>query len=89
MSEERSWAKAYKKSWLEMIRAFIKFNMTDEVEVIDYQTLSIKGNEFKVDVTNYTGHAERYIFLNPANGRMVIENNGRSKVYQFEVDLID
>lgn len=89
MEIERSWADAYKKSWCEMIRAFIKFNLTDEVEVIEHDIISIKGKEYKVDVTNYTGSSERYIFLNPANGRMVIENAGRQKVYKFEVGLVD
>lgn len=89
MEAERSWAEAYRKSWCEMIRAFIKFNLTDEVEVVSFDTISIKGNHYKVDVTDYTGSAERYIFLNPSNGRMVIENAGRQKVYKFEVGLVD
>lgn len=89
MKVERSWAEAYRKSWCEMIRAFIKFNLTEEVEVIDFDKISIKGNEYKVDITNYTGSSERYIFLNPANGRMVIENAGRRKIYKFEVGIVD
>lgn len=89
MEAERSWAEAYRKSWCEMIRAFIKFNLTDEVEVVSFDTISIKGNNYKVDVTDYTGSADRYIFLNPSNGRMVIENAGRQKVYKFEVGLVD
>lgn len=72
-----------------MIRAYIKFNLTDDVEVIDYNVIKIKGKDYKVDITDYTGISERYIFFNPSNGRMVIENGGRRKVYKFEVGLLD
>jgi len=40
-----------------------------------------------VDVTDYTGNSENYIFLNPSNGRMVIETKGVQKIYKFEVEL--
>ena len=43
----------------------------------------------KVDVTDYTGNSENYIFLNPSNGRMVIETKGIQKIYKFEVELTD
>ncbi len=89
MEVERSWAEAYRQSWCEMIRAYIKFNLTDDVEVISYDRIKIKGKEYKVDITNYTGVEEKYIFFNPSNGRMVIENGGRQKVYKFEVGIVD
>jgi hypothetical protein len=89
MEATNSWAEAYKKSWCEMIRAYIKFNLVDDVEVVDYNLIKIKGNEYKVDITDYTGHSGRYIFFNPSNGRMVIENDGRRKVYKFEVGIND
>jgi hypothetical protein len=89
MEAERSWAEAYRKSWCEMIRAYIKFNLVDDVEVVDYNIIKIKGKDYKVDITDYTGISERYIFFNPTNGRMVIENDGRRKVYKFEVGLLD
>lgn len=72
-----------------MIRAYIKFNLVDDVEVVDYNIIKIKGKDYKVDITDYTGISERYIFFNPTNGRMVIENEGRRKVYKFEVGLLD
>lgn len=72
-----------------MIRAYIKFNLVDDVEVVDYNIIKIKGRDYKVDITDYTGISERYIFFNPTNGRMVIENDGRRKVYKFEVGLLD
>jgi len=72
-----------------MIRAYIKFNLVDDVEVVDYNIIKIKGKDYKVDITDYTGISERYIFFNPTNGRMVIENDGRRKVYKFEVGLLD
>jgi hypothetical protein len=89
MEAERSWAEAYRKSWCEMIRAFIKFNLTDDVEVVSHDTIKIKGNDFKVDINNYTGSTDKYIFLNPSNGRMVIESNGKQKVYKFEIGIND
>lgn len=85
----KSWSEAYRKSWLEMIRAFLKFNIASakEVEVIEWNLISINGKEFKVDVTDYTGSSENYIFLNPSNGRMVIETKGVQKIYKFEVEI--
>ena len=72
-----------------MIRAYLKFNIpsANEGEVIDWNKMSINGKEFKVDITDYTGNSENYIFLNPSNGRMVIETKGVQKVYKFEVEL--
>ena len=85
----KSWSEAYRKSWCEMIRAYLKFNIPSakEVEVIDWNKMSINGKEFKVDITDYTRNSENYIFLNPSNGRMVIETKGVQKVYKFEVEL--
>ena len=84
-----SWSEAYRKSWCEMIRAYLKFNIASakEVEVISWNAMRINGKEFKVDITDYTGSADNYIFLNPSNGRMVIETKGVQKIYKFEVEL--
>lgn len=72
-----------------MIRAYLKFNIASakEVEVISWNAMLINGKEFKVDITDYTGSADNYIFLNPSNGRMVIETKGVQKIYKFEVEL--
>lgn len=72
-----------------MIRAYLKFNISSarEVEVVDWNKMFINGKEFKVDITDYTGNSENYIFLNPSNGRMVIEIKGVQKIYKFEVEL--
>jgi len=85
----KSWSEAYRKSWCEMIRAYLKFNIASakEVEVLDWNKMLINGKEFKVDITDYTGNSANYIFLNPSNGRMVIETKGVQKIYKFEVEL--
>lgn len=72
-----------------MIRAYLKFNIASakNVEVISWNAMRINGKEFKVDITDYTGSADNYIFLNPSNGRMVIETKGVQKIYKFEVEL--
>ena len=72
-----------------MIRAYLKFNIASakEVEVLDWNKMLINSKEFKVDITDYTGSADNYIFLNPSNGRMVIETKGVQKIYKFEVEL--
>jgi len=84
-----SWSEAYRKSWCEMIRAYLRFNIASakEVEVLDWNKILITAKDSKVDITDYTGSSENYIFLNPSNGRMVIETRGVQKIYKFEVEL--
>jgi hypothetical protein len=49
----------------------------------------LNNQEYKFDVSDYTGHSERYVFFNPINGRLLLESNGKKKVYKFEVSLFD
>lgn len=84
-----------KHAFANLVRAYLRFNVPQatSVEVLlsdEYEVhILINGNPYKFDVSDYTGHEERYIFFNPASGRLVIENNNVSKVYKLEVNLLD
>jgi hypothetical protein len=73
------------------VRAFLKFNVSDALNVVVEKEgdISINGNYYKFDVSDYTGKTDQYIFFNPSSGRLVIEGKGVSKVYKLEVDLLD
>jgi hypothetical protein len=80
-----------KRAFAELVRAYLRFNIESarEVTVLDDGNLSINGTEFKFDVSDYTGKTGAYIFFNPSNGRLVIENKAVKKIYKLEVDLLD
>lgn len=80
-----------KKAFANLIRAYLRFNVKSatEVVVLDDGNIQINGTEFKLDVSDYTGNSGAYIFYNPSNGRMVIENKNVQKVYKLEVNLLD
>jgi hypothetical protein len=52
MEATNSWAEAYKKSWCEMIRAYIKFNLVDDVEVVDYNLIKINTKDYILEVSS-------------------------------------
>jgi len=74
-----------------LVRAYLRFNVNDALNIVVEAdgSISINGNLYKFDVSDYTGCTEKYIFFNPSSGRLVIEGNGTSKVYKIEVDLLD
>ncbi len=80
-----------KVAFANLVRAYLKFNVSDalKVEVLEDGNITINDKEYKLDVNDYTGSATNYIFFNPSSGRLVIEGNGVSKVYKLEVDLLD
>lgn len=80
-----------KKAWGHCLCAFFKFNVEQikDCFVNDNFNLVINGNEYKFDVSEYTGSEERYVFFNPVSGRLYIEANGIKKIYKFEVALFD
>lgn len=80
-----------KVAFANLVRAYLKFNVSDalKVEVLEDGNITINDKEYKLDVNDYTGSSNNYIFFNPSSGRLVIEGNGVSKVYKLEVDLLD
>ncbi len=82
-----------RKAFAELIRAYLRFNVTSakKVEVMPNGSLLINENIFKVDISDYTGIEEGfgYIFFNPSSGRLVIEKDTVRKIYKVEVDLLD
>ena len=74
-----------------LVRAYLKFNVSDALNIVVEKdgNISINGNYYKFDVSDYTGATPNYIFFNPSSGRIVIEGNGVSKVYKVDVDLLD
>lgn len=80
-----------KKAFANLVRAYLRFNVSDALNIMVEQdgNISINGKYYKFDVSDYTGCTENYIFFNPSSGRLVIEGNNVSKVYKLEVDLLD
>lgn len=80
-----------KVAFANLVRAYLKFNVSDALNIVVEKdgNISINGNYYKFDVSDYTGATPNYIFFNPSSGRIVIEGNGVSKVYKVDVDLLD
>ena len=80
-----------KVAFANLVRAYLKFNVSDALNIVVEKdgNISINGNYYKFDVSDYTGATPNYIFFNPSSGRIVIEGNGVSKVYMVDVDLLD
>ncbi len=90
-SPTRSLIKAFKKSWSYTLCVYFQLNVDQitSAEMNEDGDIIINGNLYKLDVANYTGNSERYIFFNPTNGRVVVETLGKQRVYKLEVDLLD
>lgn len=80
-----------KKAFANLVRAYLRFNVSDALNIVVERdgNISINGNLYKFDVSDYTGCTENYIFFNPSSGRLVIQGKNVSKVYKLEVDLFD
>lgn len=80
-----------KKAFANLVRAYLRFNVDSALNVVVEKEgdISINGNFYKFDVSDYTGCTPNYIFFNPSSGRLVIQGNNVSKVYKLEVDLLD
>ena len=81
-----------KKSFAELVRAFLILNVSNltSVAVTATNGLNINGVDYKLDVDDYTGtDGEPYVFYNTSSGRIVIERNGKRVVYKLEVELMD
>lgn len=80
-----------KKAFANLVRAYLRFNVDSALNVVVEKDgdISINGNHYKFDVSDYTGCTPNYIFFNPSSGRLVIQGNNVSKVYKLDVDLLD
>ena len=80
-----------KKAFANLVRAYLRFNVDSALNVVVEKdgNISINGNVYKFDVSDYTGCTPNYIFFNPSSGRLVIQGKNVSKVYKLEVDLLD
>ena len=82
-----------KIAFAELIRAYLRFNVSSakEIHVTVNGDITINQSLFKLDISDYTGLIEDlgYIFFNPSSGRLLIEKNSVKKIYKLEVDLLD
>jgi len=80
-----------KKSFAELIRAYLKMNIEQitSVELTEENNLMLNGTEYYLDINDFTGNRDAYIFYNTSSGRIYIERNGKGKAYKLEVNLFD
>lgn len=86
-----SLVKEHKRSWGNVICLFFQLNVEQITSAnLDEQlNLILNSQVYKFDVSEYTGHSDRYVFFNPVSGRLLVESNGKQKIYKFEVSLFD
>jgi hypothetical protein len=70
---------------------YLKLNVPQitSCEVTEEANLILNGTEYHLDINDYTGRSEAYVFYNTNNGRIFIERNGKGKAYKLEVSLFD
>lgn len=80
----------WKKNWLYMICLYFEANYekVKETEVLSDDRIRINHDEYKVDINDYTGSSNNYVFFNPTNGRLVVQRGGRLVVEQFDVQIV-
>lgn len=80
-----------KVAFANLVRAYMRFNVDDALNIVVEKdgNISINGNLYKFDVSDYTGCTEKYIFFNPSSGRLLLQGNNVKKIYKLEVDLLD
>ena len=87
----KSLIKTRQESFANLIRMFLKLNVPQitSCEVTDDANLILNGTEYHLDVDDYRGVKDAYVFYNTSNGRIYIERNGKGKAYKLEVSLFD
>lgn len=80
-----------KKAFANLVRAYLRFNVSDALNIVveNDGNITINGNYYKFDVADYTGCATNYIFFNPSSGRMLVQKDDVKKIYKVDVDLLD
>jgi len=74
-----------------LLSAYFRFNVASitSTDVTKDGNLLLNGQEYKLDVSDYTGYTDKYVFYNPSNGRIVVDINSKRKTYQLDVGLIE
>jgi hypothetical protein len=77
----------WKANWLKFLVIYFtySFEKRNECEIVG-DRLSINGYIFKVDINDYTGSEEKYIFFNLHNGRIIVCNGDKKSVHRVEFD---
>ena len=77
----------WKANWLKFLVIYFtySFERQNKCEIVG-DRLSINGHIFKVDINDYTGSEEKYIFFNLHNGRIVVCNGDKKSVHRVEFD---
>ena len=80
----------WKKNWLYIICLYLESNYEKikETEVLGDDHIRVNTDEYKVDINDYTGGETNYIFFNPTNGRLVIQQKDKINVVRFDVDIV-
>jgi hypothetical protein len=80
-----------KVAFANLVRAYLKFNVSSALNIVVYKSgdISINGNDYKFDVSDYTGCTPNYIFYNPSSGRLLIQKDDVKKIYKLDVNLYD
>lgn len=77
----------YKENWIGVVAAIVQFNLVRkdaEVRVEDEKVI-INGEGYKVDIWNFTGVEDRYIFFNPTAGYIYIQSPKGQRGYYIEM----
>jgi hypothetical protein len=83
--------KEWKRNWLAAVGLYLKvsYPKIGDIEVVDDRTMKINQNIYKVDLNDYSGETEYYIFFNLTNGRMYLKVKDKVSIHRFDVDLIE
>jgi hypothetical protein len=79
----------WKKNWMYFLCLYLEnnYDKIKSANVIDDCHIMLNDDEFKVDVNEYTGSEENYIFFNASSGRICIQRKDRLVVDRLEVSL--
>ena len=80
----------WKKNWLYLLCLYLESNYEKikSAEVVDDSNVLINSDNFRVDVNEYTGPSENYIFFNTTSGRIVIQRGDKLVIDRLEVSLV-
>ena len=91
MNKNYSMVKERKVAFANLISMYFRFNISSitSTDVTEDGNLILNNQEYKLDVSDYTGYKDKYVFYNPSNGRIVVDINNKRKTYQLDVGLIE
>lgn len=91
MTNKHSMVKERKVAFANLISMYFRLNISSitSTDVTEDGNLVLNNQEYKLDVSDYTGYSDKYVFYNPTNGRIVVDINNKRKTYQLDVGLIE